>query len=47
MYPFHNDKQLKGKIAKLENSFGQDIPVGSIMTDKTKLLTIYTDTRLD
>lgn len=46
LYPYL-DSRLTKKITQLECDFGQDIPVGSIMTDKSKFLTIYSDTRLD
>lgn len=42
-----NDPGMKGKLAKLQSNFGQDVPVGSIMVDKSKIVTIYTDTKLD
>jgi hypothetical protein len=42
-----NDPGLKSKLAKLNSNFGQDVSVGSIMVDKSKIVTITTDTRLN
>ena len=42
-----NDPFLKSKLAKLNTNFGQDVSIGSIMVDKTKMVTITTDTRLN
>lgn len=42
-----NDPCLKSKLAKLNTNFGQDVSIGSIMVDKTKIVTITTDTRLN
>ena len=41
------DNSLKNKIANLENNICADVQVGSIMQDKSKLVKIYTDTKLD
>jgi hypothetical protein len=42
-----NDPGLKSKLAKLESKFGQDVSVGSIMVDKSKVIIITTDTKLN
>ena len=42
-----NDPGLKSKLAKLNSNFGQDVSVGSIMVDKSKIVTITTETRLN
>ena len=42
-----NDPGMKSKLAKLDSNFGQDVSIGSIMVDKTKIVTITTDTKLN
>ena len=42
-----NDPSLKSKLAKMDSNFGHDVSVGSIMVDKTKIVTITTDTKLN
>jgi hypothetical protein len=42
-----NDPGLKSKLAKLNSNFGQDVSIGSIMVDKSKIVTITTETRLN
>jgi hypothetical protein len=43
LYPFH-DSTLKSRLASLENNIvGEDVMVGSIMIDKSKIVRIYSD----
>ena len=42
-----NDPGLRSKLAKLDSNFGQDVSVGSIMVDKSKIVTITTETKIN
>lgn len=46
MYPYL-DSDLRFRIANLEKNITQNVHVGSIMQDKSKIIKIYTDTKLD
>lgn len=46
LYPFQ-DSSLRNKLASMESNIIQDVQVGSIMIDKSRLIKLYTDMKLD
>ena len=43
----HLDSGLSKSMSQLDSDFGEDIPIGSLMTDKSNMLTVDSDTKLD
>ena len=41
------DTSLRSRIATLESNLTEDVSVGSVMQDKSKIVKVYTDMKLD